>query len=197
MVERNLIANYVHFHSSGAYGFGGKHLPRVLPHLLAFGPKSLIDYGAGRSPIAQRLGKKAGIDDVVSFDPAIPERSALPNRTFSVVVSFDVLEHIPEEEMHSVLSEMARLAPDALHVIDTRPAIATLSDGRNAHVSQHDEDWWLERLRQYWPSAQAFPMNNGRVGIKTWSASLPKWRHNLIVLREKVEMKLRKRFRMK
>ncbi|MBO3761211.1 class I SAM-dependent methyltransferase [Ciceribacter sp. L1K22] len=193
MVERNLIANYVHFHSSGAYGYGGKHLPWVLPHIMAFKPASLIDYGAGRSFIAQRLGRKAGIADVVSFDPAVPERSTLPDRRFAVIVSFDVLEHIPEEEMDAVLGEMARLAPDALHVIDTRPAIAILEDGRNAHVSQHDEAWWLERLGRFWPHVVAFPMRNGRVGIKTWTTSFPTWRHNLMTLRERVKMRLRKR----
>jgi len=193
-VDRNLIENYVHLHSSGAYGFGGKHLPAVLPHLMALKARSLIDYGAGRSRIAERLGHKAGIPDVVSFDPAIPERSVLPDRRFSVVVSFDVLEHIPEEEMDAVLEEMATLAPDALHVIDTRPAIALLSDGRNAHVSQHDEAWWLQRLGRHWPNVIAFPMRSGRVGIKTWTQALPWWRHALITCREKIEMKIRKRF---
>ncbi|TDW25946.1 methyltransferase family protein [Rhizobium azibense] len=192
-MERKFIDDYAHLHSSGVYGFGGRHLPEVLPHLMAFKPESLIDYGAGRSRIAERLGKKAGIRDVVAFDPAIPDRATPPNRRFSVVVSFDVLEHIPEEEMDAVLREMATLAPNALHVIDTRPAKATLSDGRNAHVSQHDEEWWLERLGHFWPGTVPFAMKRGRVGIKTWQNSLPRWKHNMIVQREKIAMKLRKK----
>jgi hypothetical protein len=184
-LERSLIRDYEYFHSSNIYGFGGRHLPFLLPHILALRPHSLIDYGAGRSDIAYRLGAKAQIERIACFDPAVPARAALPARTFDLLISLDVLEHIPEEEMDTVLAEMAGLARHMLLVIDIAPATAVLSDGRNAHVSLHDEAWWQARLARFVPAIRPVPIRRrNRVAFKSWDAALPPWRHAWIERRE-------------
>lgn len=176
-MNRQHLSDYEHFHSSEIYGTGGKCFPDTLPHIMALSPKSLIDYGAGRSKIAYWLGREANMEHVACFDPAVPEISQIPEEKFDVVVSFDVLEHIPEEEMDAVLSEMAKVATHALLIIDIAPAKATLSDGRNAHVSLHDESWWQDRLAQYFPSIRPFKINRPhRVAFKTWENDLPGWK---------------------
>ncbi len=102
-------------------------------------------------------------------------------------MSLDVLEHIPEEELDAVLSEMAGMAKHVLHVIDTKLAQAILSDGRNAHVSLHDQAWWLERVGRYFPSARPIPIARpSRIGLKTWDDSLPAWRGAYVERRELV-----------
>ena len=185
ILQRGLIENYEHFHSANIYGLGGRHLPFLLPHIMALDPSSLVDYGAGRSDIARRLARKAHIERVVAFDPAVPDIAERPQETFDVLMSLDVLEHIPEEEMDAVLAEMAEMAEHAIHVIDIRLADATLSDGRNAHVSLHDEAWWHARLARFTPAVRPVPIRHpGRVAFKTWDAKLPAWRHHLLERRE-------------
>jgi hypothetical protein len=197
-MERRLIADYEYFHAAEIYGTGGRHYPYVLAHVLALSPDSLVDYGAGRSDIALRLARKAKSKRVARFDPAVPEFAQKPAGVFDLLVSFDVLEHVPREEMDSVLAEMARMASHALHVIDIKPAKAVLSDGRNAHVSLHTEAEWQALLARYWPSIRPIPHRSpSRVAFKTWDAALPTWRHRLIEGRELLFAKLRKALRRK
>jgi hypothetical protein len=171
---------------------GGKNFPYVLPHILARSPQSLVDYGSGRSRIAQWLGEAVGAERIAYFDPAVPGIDVLPEGGFDVVVSFDVLEHIPEEELDAVLTEMAGLANDALLVIDTAPAKAILSDGRNAHVCLHDESWWHERLKGYFPGIQPFAIGRKhRAAFRTWKVQLPTWKRLWIEWRAKRARKWR------
>jgi hypothetical protein len=168
-MERKDIEDYQKFHSSKMYGTGGKNFPYVLPHVIVRSPASIIDYGAGRSQIVHWLGEAVNAKRTVCFDPAVPGIDVLPDETFELVVSFDVLEHIPEEELDAVLAEMAKLSKDALLVIDTAPAKAILSDGRNAHVCLHEEAWWHKRLKAYFPTIRPFPIGRPhRAAFRTW-----------------------------
>lgn len=191
-MKRKDIEDYQVFHSSRMYGTGGKNYPYVLPHVMVRSPKSLIDYGAGRSRIVEWLGAAAGAERTVCFDPAVPGIDTLPEEEFDLVVSFDVLEHIPEEELDAVLLEMAKLGKDALLVIDTAPAKAVLSDGRNAHVCLHDEAWWHDRLKAYYPNIRPFPIGRPhRAAFRTWDQELPAWKRMWIEWRAKRERRWR------
>lgn len=171
-MKRKDIEDYQKFHSSKVYGTGGKNFPYALPHVIIRSPGSIVDYGAGRSQIVHWLGAAVNATRTACFDPAVPGIDKLPDESFDLVVSFDVLEHIPEEELDAVLSEMKGLADDALLVIDTAPAKAVLSDGRNAHVCLHDEAWWHDRLKTYFPSIKPFPIGRPhRAAFRTWDQS--------------------------
>jgi hypothetical protein len=137
------------------------------------------------------------IPRVARFEPAVTELAQRPEGIFDVVMSLDVLEHIPEEELDAVLSEMAALGRHQIHIIDIKPAKAVLADGRNAHVSLHSGDWWEERMRRFMPSIQMVECSRpNRVALRTWTEELPAWRRWLIerseVLRLSVEKRLAK-----
>lgn len=170
-----LVSEYVTVHSSKRYGdTGWRSFPFLLPHLLALGPKSLVDFGCGQSDLAYRLGSAVRIGLIGRYDPAIPALSTRPTQRFDVLVNVDVLEHIPDEELDGAIADMAALADNAIFVIDTAPAKLILSDGRNAHVSLHDEAWWLARLRKSFPTARPIRIGRrNRVGFKTWDAEMP------------------------
>mgnify|MGYP001766020435 CR=1 FL=1 len=174
-MKRALIDEYSRLHATTDYGGSGhKVLPFLLPHVLALKPASIVDYGCGRSNLAELLAARAGIATVAMYDPAVPERATKPAAIADLLINVDVLEHVPDEEIDAVVAEMASMARDALIIVDTRPAKARLSDGRNAHVSQHGEAWWLERLRRFYPTLRPFPARrHGRVGFKTFDAALP------------------------
>ncbi|WP_181706774.1 methyltransferase domain-containing protein [Chthonobacter rhizosphaerae] len=173
-MERSLIAEYQLKHRISRYGTTGiKVLPHVVTHALALRPSSLIDYGCGQSMLAPVLADAIGATSVLRYDPAIPFLSRLPEQRFELLTCIDVLEHVPDEEIDAVASEMASCCVNAILVIDTAPAKATLSDGRNAHVSIHDETWWLARLTPAFPSLRPFRIRRrNRVAFKTFDEDL-------------------------
>lgn len=165
----DLIAEYQTIHATT--GWGGtsvKNLRFIRPLLQTLRPTSIIDYGCGKSVLLDEL-KLPGLGVRDRFDPAIPEFAAIPDRTYDVLINVDVLEHIPEEELDGVLTQMAGLSKEAILIVDTRPAALTLADGRNAHVSLHDHHWWQERLQKHFGPLQPFKVaRQGRAAFFTW-----------------------------
>lgn len=197
-IQRRLLAEYERFHTDGTYGTGGRHLPWLLPQLLALRPQSLLDYGAGRSKIALRLARKARIGIVDRFEPAVAELATKPNAVFDVVMSLDVLEHVPEDEIDNVLSEIASLGRDQIHIIDIHPAKTILADGRNAHVSLHDGQWWENRMRRHMPSIRIVACSRpNRVALRTWHQELPTSQRWIIERRENLFLSIEKRLKIK
>ena len=183
-----LIEEYerIHARTGKAYGTTGRNsLPCILPHILALRPDSLVDYGCGRSDLAALLARKAGIREIACYEPAIPELADRPGRTFDVLVNVDVFEHIPDEEIDAAAKDMQSMARHAILVIDMATTGKRLADGRSAHVSVHDQNWWLKRLSPVWPSLRPIePLRPHRAAFKTWDEELPPFRHWAIARRE-------------
>lgn len=173
-MEYSLIGEYQKLHSNHRYGATARHaLADMLPHIIALKPASLVDFGCGQSNLASLIGAKAGIAKIGRYDPAIPELAVMPTETVDLAVNVDVMEHIPDEEIDAVLASIAGISRHALFVIDTGVAKVWLSDGRNAHVSQHDATWWLARLRTVFPTVREMPIaRRNRVAFKTWDGEL-------------------------
>lgn len=173
-MEYSLVDEYAKLHSRHRYGATARHaLADMLPHILALKPASLIDFGCGQSNLAFLIAAKADIPEIHRYDPAIPEISTLPGKRVDLAVNVDVMEHIPDEEIDTVLASIAASAGHALFVIDTGPAKMLLSDGRNAHVSQHGAEWWLARLKPHFPNIRQMPIHRrARVAFKTWDGEV-------------------------
>ncbi|MEQ9507333.1 MAG: class I SAM-dependent methyltransferase [Hyphomonas sp.] len=94
--------------------------------------KSLLDYGGGEGLLARKLA--AGGIAARSFDPYYGEET-LPDAQFDIVTSFEVVEHVPDQDW--LFGAMARLVkPDGLLIFSTllRPA-------------RLDPDWWYASPR--------------------------------------------------
>lgn len=170
----SLVDEYAKLHARHRYGATARHaLADMLPHIMALKPASLIDFGCGQSNLAFLIAAKAGIAEIHRYDPAIPEISTLPGKRVELAVNVDVMEHIPDEEIDAVLASIAASAEHVLFVIDTGPAKMLLSDGRNAHVSQHGAQWWLARLKPHFPAIREMPIHRrARVAFKTWDGEV-------------------------
>jgi len=106
------------------------------------GAKNALDYGCGKG-----LSKAFVNIPLALYDPCIKER-AEPPRAADIVICTDVLEHIEPDCLDSVLQDLKRLTLSVgFFSIHTGPAVKVLADGRNAHLIQEDEKWWLPRLR--------------------------------------------------
>lgn len=105
------------------------------------GTTDVLDYGCGKSTLAQNLPFS-----IKQYDPAIVKFSDIPEPS-DIVVCTDVLEHIEPELIDNVLADIRRVTIKAAFlVIANRPAKKVLEDGRNAHLLQENEEWWLKKL---------------------------------------------------
>jgi len=112
-------------------------------------PKTLLDYGCGKGHILANLKETYPNTVCIGYDPAVPMFNTLTKRKFECVFSNDVLEHIEPFFIKEVLTHINNLSTNYIWLrIDTMPARKKLPDGRNAHLIQESEDWWINIIKE-------------------------------------------------
>lgn len=107
--------------------------------------KSVLDYGCGGASHYQgdELSKLWGDVEITLYDPYNDKYKTKPNKFVDLVICTDVMEHIPEEDVRDVLIDIINYADRAIYFcICTKEAKKNLPDGRNAHLTVRDEEWW-------------------------------------------------------
>ncbi len=149
-----LINYYRKVHSRRTYGTSSvKYVRYLRPWIKWRNPGSILDYGCGQSLFLEALNLSSDVH-LMRYDPAIPEFEKRPKKCVDLLINIDVLEHIPEDDIDTVLREMKTLCKDAILVIDTVPAKHTLPDGRNAHLTIRSHDWWQNRIEEVFGYAE-------------------------------------------
>lgn len=129
--------------------------------------RSLLDYGCGKCTL-----QKALPFPIQNYDPFIPEHAKRPTPA-DLVVCTDVMEHVEEQFVDGVLEDIASLAKQAVFFqIATGPAKKTLPDGRNAHITLHDLDWWLNMLMTHFSIKSIMDLGGGFVAIVSTKGSI-------------------------
>ena len=115
--------------------------------------KTLFDYGSGKGDRYYNksfLGEKEypplkdfwGIKETL-FDPGVPFPKPKENESFDIVISIDVLEHIPYQDLGWVIEEIFSYSKNIIFLnVACYAASAKLPNGDNAHVSLFDPWWW-------------------------------------------------------
>lgn len=135
-LNAKLHASNEHYGTSGA-----KYAPQIQALAMSIQSEDILDYGCGKSTLANNLPFK-----IHQYDPAIPKYAALPEPA-NLVVCTDVLEHIEPEMLDSVLNHLRDLTKrKGFFIIANREAKKTLEDGRNAHFIIESPEWWLSKL---------------------------------------------------
>lgn len=118
--------------------------------------KTILDYGSGKgqqyknvtmeTPDGSKfknVGKYWGVRQVACFDPGVRAFSKMPSKQFDGVVSTDVLEHCPKEDLPWILQEMVDKAGKFIFAtVALYPASKCLSNGENAHCTIRPPEWW-------------------------------------------------------
>lgn len=150
-------------HAQGEYGTGGhRHAPRILDLARKLGTRSVLDYGCGKRTLAAAMPFA-----ITSYDPFIPECSADPV-PHDLVVCGDVLEHIEPDCLFDVLVHLhSKTGKMIFFDVACRPAKKVLADGRNAHLIQESNSWWLEKLMQFYEPLLFQDYGGGFIAVAT------------------------------
>ena len=149
------INQYKQYHTEhNEYGNGGGlkfYLQHIVDLVNDTKSKSLLDFGCGKAEgyLDYKHHKHWGIMPSL-YDPAIPEYENFPKGSFDGVMSFDVLEHIPEIQIPETIYQITKVANKFVFLgIATDPAIAVLPNGDNAHCTLKPMDWWVEMINKH------------------------------------------------
>jgi hypothetical protein len=132
-------------HEQNLYGVSGWFTRDIVRQISDSGRLPILDYGCGKRTLSKALGPAYRVTD---YDPCI-EGLDTPPEPHPIVVCGDVLEHVEPEFVDDVLKDLRRLCTDVgFFVITFEESSRILPDGRNAHLSQHPIDWWLNKLAE-------------------------------------------------
>ncbi len=115
--------------------------------------KTMLDYGSGKGDFyfeKRKFNNKIfpPLKDFWNikptlYDPAVIKLDKPKNTKFDIVISIDVLEHIPLQDLNWVISEILSFSKNIVFInVACYPADIILEDGRNAHVSLFPPMWW-------------------------------------------------------
>jgi hypothetical protein len=153
------------------------------------GAKTMLDYGCGKAQLYKARDIRLpggtmipgvrefwGVDEVRLYDPGVGEYAQRPDgQQFDGLVSTDVLEHIPEEDIPWVLAECFAFARRFVYMnIASYPAKRILPNGWNAHVTIRPPQWWREQIetaaRGWQGQAYVFLVEEPAAGPFAWVA---------------------------
>jgi len=151
------IEQYKQYHLENTdYGNGGClkfYLQHIVDLVQDWNAESLLDFGCGKAEgyLEYNHHEHRGIMPSL-YDPAIPEYQNLPEGTFDGVISFDVMEHIPKEQIPETFDQIFSRADKFVFLgIATSPAEAVLPNGDNAHCTVEPIGWWEEMVHKHAP----------------------------------------------
>ncbi|MDH5377118.1 MAG: class I SAM-dependent methyltransferase [Gammaproteobacteria bacterium] len=143
------------------YGLSlGAHIENIRQLALRNNSKSMLDYGCGKALYYQhrnfQLASKPGmvienlvkywqLEEVALYEPAYAPFNHLPEHKFDAVISTDVLEHCPKDDMEWIIEDLFSHATQFVYAsISCLPATKYLPDGQNAHITIEPRSWWEE-----------------------------------------------------
>ena len=143
--------------------FAGTSLPplagRIRKLIERTGSSTLLDYGSGKgkqyqAPFEDETGRSWpgiaafwGVGSIECYDPGYAPYSRIPEGTFDAVISTDVLEHCPEEDLPWILDEIFGYARRFVFTnVACYPAAKRLPNGENAHCTVKPAAWWRELI---------------------------------------------------
>lgn len=100
-------------------------------------------YVIGIDPVFVETGKEDGVLFIKG------DSTHIPIAKVDVLTSFDVMEHICEEDLEKSLQEIARVTDFYIAKICTRKSKAQGTEGEDLHPTVQSIEWWMEQLGRY------------------------------------------------
>lgn len=128
----------------------------------SYNPKTVLDVGCGIGIVVKILRERGidavGIDFSSDAGKDIPEHFKVadaknipyPDNSFDVVLASDFFEHLEEEDIDQVYSEMKRVGGKIVAIISFKRApVFHLKGGERSpehHLTIKPREWWLKKI---------------------------------------------------
>ena len=165
----DLIDSYKKLHEQEGK-FKGISLIPLVPTLMKIVKdndcKTLLDYGCGKGlPYDKERCKEVDLRNPIQelcslesfdlYDPAYEKYAKLPDKKYDIVVCTDVLEHVAEQDMDYVLTQILSRSKKIVFLnICCKPALKHFKEGKfkgkNVHISVFDPSWWGHKIGNIW-----------------------------------------------
>ena len=151
------IEEYKKFHSEKNQHYPGDNLKPQLHHIVDLvqdtKSETLLDYGCGKGLQYSQWKHHEEIGVMPElYDPGVPEYEVLPDGPFDGIYSTDVMEHIPKEHLQETFENIfSRAKKFVFLAICTKPALAVLPNGENAHCTVEPMEFWVSVIKKYSP----------------------------------------------
>ena len=165
----DLIDSYKVLHQEEGK-FKGISLVPLVPTLMSLvkenNCKTLLDYGCGKAipydkdrckevDLRHPIQKLCNLKSFDLYDPAYEKYATLPDKKYDIVVCTDVLEHIAEQDIDYVLTEILSHSNKIVFLnISCQPALKHFKQGKlkgkNVHISVFDPSWWGHKIGNIW-----------------------------------------------
>ena len=155
----NYLDEYKTLHKDNP-GFGSGaciYLPEICLAIDYLKPKTILDFGCGKANLIKELVHRYPNIEFYGYDPAIPGRDVLPIEKADLVINTDVLEHIPEEILPSVIEKIASTSDHVIFELHHALAYQILPNGENAHCTVKPPQWYYELLCRYFKTHYPLP----------------------------------------
>lgn len=156
--------------SSGGKVYGKSSedlLEKIAPLVLSLNPKTILDYGCGRSSLIHYFWND-GKRKLYKYDPAIREYRRNPVEEADLILCTDVLEHIPEINLGGMIKHLKRMSDNVIFTISLIKARKKLPNGMNAHITIRPYEFWTELIKMYFPLIDVIELNENGIFLKTW-----------------------------
>ena len=176
-----IIEKYKNFHINGTEKLSGsatflgyslvKWVHKIREIINSSNSKTLIDYGCGKALLYnnkitfpnqtfKNIQEYWGVEDVFLYDPAVEKYSIKPVKKVDGIISTDVIEHIPEEDVIVFIDNLFKLANKFVFlVIATKPASKYFDDGKNIHLCIKTEKEWgviFTKFKESYPNVDQY-----------------------------------------
>ena len=157
---------YKQIHKTKRYGVSGEGNHEKIKENRPQKAYRVLDYGCGQGDL---LGKLE-VAHPVYYDPNVEGRDTKPEGLMDWIICTDVMEHIPEEELDEVLTDIFSYGNNVFMMISLALAHEILPNGDNAHCTVKPAEWWLDLLSDYTEHVNVVPTltNRTRLTIKTY-----------------------------
>ena len=133
------------------------YLPEICLTIDYLRPKTVLDFGCGKASLIKELVHRYPNVEFYGYDPAIFGRDILPVEKADLVINTDVLEHIPEDILPSVVEKIASISDNVFFELHHALAYQVLPNGMNAHCTVKPPQWYYELLNRHFKSPYPLP----------------------------------------
>ncbi len=139
----------VEMHETTGWGGGGhKRAVAVNEVATAYGCQTVLDYGCGKGTLKTALVERFGWTPelIREYDPGIPGKDMQPTPA-DLVACTDVLEHVEPHLVGEICRHLWLMSVKVAYVLIVKQLSGKiLPDGRNAHLTIGNTDFWVKQL---------------------------------------------------